>query len=63
MLWCARINGHVYIHVFKAEGSLVILFVFLYVCVFKYFSESTGPLEAKVYVEPLRDMGGKFIFK
>ena len=31
------------------------------VCVFKIFSETTGPTEAKFHVEPLWDRGGKFI--
>ena len=37
------------------------LFVCLYVCVFKYFSETTGPIKAKVNDERPRDMRGKFI--
>ena len=31
------------------------------VCVFKILSETTGPTEAKLHVEPLWDRGGKFI--
>ena len=31
------------------------------VCVFKIFSETTGPTEAKFHVEPQLDRGGKFI--
>ena len=31
------------------------------VCVFKIFSETTGPTEAKFHVEPQWDRGGKFI--
>ena len=31
------------------------------VCVFKFFSETTGPTEAKYHVEPPWDRGGKFI--
>ena len=32
-----------------------------YVCVFKFFSEITGPTETKLHVEPPWDKGGKFI--
>ena len=31
------------------------------VCVFKIFSETTGPTEAKFHLEPQWDRGGKFI--
>ena len=31
------------------------------VCVFKIFSETTGPTKAKFYVEPQWDRGGKFM--
>ena len=31
------------------------------VCVFKVFSEISGPIEAKFHVEPQWEMGGKFI--
>ena len=31
------------------------------VCVFKIFSETTGPTEAKFHEEPQWDRGGKFI--
>ena len=31
------------------------------VCVFKIFSETTGPTEANFHVEPQWDRGGKFI--
>ena len=29
--------------------------------VYKFFSQTTGPLEAKVFVKPPRNIGGKFI--
>ena len=35
--------------------------MFVLVCVFKLFSEITGPTEAKLHVEPPWDKGGKFI--
>ena len=34
---------------------------YVLVCVLKIFSEITGPTEAKFYVEPQWDRGGKFI--
>ena len=35
--------------------------MYVLVCVFKIFSETTGPTEAKFHVEPQWDWGGKFI--
>ena len=33
----------------------------MFACVFKIFSETTGPAEAKFHVEPQWNRGGKFI--
>ena len=35
--------------------------IYVLVCVFKIFSETTGPTEANFHVEPQWDRGGKFI--
>ena len=35
--------------------------MYVLVCVFKIFSETTGPTVAKFHVEPQWDRGGKFI--
>ena len=35
--------------------------MYVFVCVFKIFSETTGPTEAKFHVEPQWDRGGNFI--
>ena len=37
------------------------MYEYVLLCVFKFFSETTGPTEAKYYVEPPWDRGGKFI--
>ena len=34
--------------------------MFVYMCVFKFFSETTEPIKAKVYGESPWDRGGKF---
>ena len=35
--------------------------MYVRVCMFKIFSETTAPTEAKFHVEPIWDRGGKFI--
>ena len=56
--WCARIQGLV---LFIQCRRLPYASMYELVCVFKIFSETTGPTEAKFHVEPQCDRGGKFI--
>ena len=62
LIWFANIHKHVHVvnqaTPFIAEGSLM---RYVCACVFKIFSETIGPTEAKFHVEPQWDRGIKFI--